>query len=133
MTTLSARSLRTVVVVAIALALSSSASAANGPEDLGITLLPSADKIGEHRYTAGRDYEATTKFFREKFRGLPKVRTYREVSVSNVKYVHYENSNETSAWQGINVYQLKNGQVRIYMLPRVKAAATSTATAVKQP
>jgi len=114
-----------VLLAAVALAVMSSSSslAANGPEDLGITLLPTSSKIGEHRYSSGRDYEATTKFFKEKFRGLAKVRTYREVSLPNVKYVHYENTNETSAWQGINVYQLKNGQVRIYMLPRLKPAA----------
>jgi hypothetical protein len=41
-----------------------------------------------------------------------------------VKYIHYANSNEASSWQGINVYQLKNGQVRIYVLPRATAAAT---------
>lgn len=131
MTTLSARSLRFfAVAIALAATASTSSLAANGPEDLGITLLPSANKIGEHRYTSGRDYEATTKFFKEKFRGLAKVRTYREVSLPNVKYVHYENTNETSAWQGINVYQLKNGQVRIYMLPRLKPAA---APAPKKP
>ena len=121
--TLSARVLFAAVVLAVT--SSSLSLAANGPEDLGITLLPTSSKISEHRYTAGRDYEATTKFFREKFRGLAKVRTYREVSLPNVKYVHYENTNETSAWQGINVYQLKNGQVRIYMLPRSKPAVAA--------
>ena len=104
---------------------SSSASAANGPEELGMTLLPTANRIEAHRYTSGRDWEATLKFFREKFRGLKNVRTFRKVSLPNVKYVHYENANPTSAWQGVNVYQTKTGQVRIYVLPRVKAAAAT--------
>ena len=53
------------------------------------------------------------------------MRTFREVSLPNVKYVHYENANPTSAWQGVNVYQTKTEQVRIYVLPRVKAAAAT--------
>lgn len=112
---------RLLVVCLLSLTTSVSALAA-APEDLGITLLPSASRIEPHRYNAGRDWEATTKFFREKFRSSKNVRTSREVSLPNVKYVHYENSNESSAWQGINVYQLKNGQVRIYLLPRVTVA-----------
>jgi hypothetical protein len=112
-------------VVVCVFALTTSLSAlANAPEELGITLLPSASRIEPHRYNAGRDWEATTKFFREKFRSAKNVRTGREVSLPNVKYIHYANSNEASAWQGINVYQLKNGQVRIYVLPRAAAAAT---------
>jgi hypothetical protein len=112
---------RLLVVCVLVLTTSLSARAA-APEDLGITLLPSSSRIEAHRYNAGRDWEATTKFFREKFRSSKNVRTSREVSLPNVKYVHYENSNEASAWQGINVYQLKSGQVRIYLLPRAAVA-----------
>lgn len=122
--------MRARLVVALVLALTaSSTSSANGPDDLGITLLPTASRIEPHRWSSGRDWEATVKFFKEKFRGLKNVRTYREVSLPNVKYVHYENTNPTSAWQGINVYQLKNGQVRIYLLPREKAASSTTTPA----
>jgi hypothetical protein len=114
---------RLLVVCLLVLTTSVSARAA-APEDLGITLLPSATRIEAHRYNAGRDWDATTKFFREKFRSANNVRTSREVSLPNVKYVHYENSNEASQWQGINVYQLKNGQVRITLLPRATVAKT---------
>ncbi len=111
---------RLVTACLLSCALAGPASAA-APEELGVTLLPSANRIEPHRYTAGRDWEATTKFFREKFRSAKNVRTFREVSLPNVKYIHYDNTNETSLWQGINVYQLKNGQVRIYVLPRTPA------------
>jgi hypothetical protein len=113
--------LRLMVVCVLSLTTSVSALAA-APEDLGMTLLPSATRIEAHRYNAGRDWEATTKFFREKFRSAPNVRASREVSLPNVKYIHYENTNEASPWQGINVYQLKSGQVRITLLPRATAA-----------
>jgi hypothetical protein len=40
-----------------------------------------------------------------------------------VKYVHLENLADTGAWQGVNIYQLKNGEVRVYILPRAATKA----------
>jgi hypothetical protein len=90
--------------------------------------MPSARKVGEHRYQSDRNYEATLKFFREKFRGWKSVRWLREVSIPGVKYVHIENTNDTSGWDGLNIYQLPDGSVRVYVLERAKAPVAQPAT-----
>ncbi len=105
------------------------ALAASGPEELGLELVPYAKKIGERRYQSQRDYDGTIKFFKDKFKGSKTVRWMREVSLPAVKYIHLENNNDKAAWEGLNIYQLKSGEVRFYVLPRaVKTAALSTTT-----
>jgi hypothetical protein len=110
---------RLACVLVLALGVSSStALAAGGPQEFGLELMPSARKIGPQRYQSDRNYEATLKFFREKFRGSKNVRWMREVSVPGVKYVHLENDNPQSGWDGINITLQGDGAVTIYVLPR---------------
>jgi len=109
----------TLFVALLASLLTSTASlAAGSAEELGLELVPYAKKIGERRYQSQRDYDATIKFFRDKFKGSKSVRWTREVSLPAVKYVHLENTNSSGAWEGVNIYQLKSGEVRFYVLPR---------------
>lgn len=117
----------------LALLTSTAALAAGSPEELGLELVPYAKKIGERRYQSQRDYDATIKFFRDKFKGSKSVRWTREVSLPAVKYVHLENTNTSGAWEGVNIYQLKNGEVRFYVLPRAVTPAAVTPLAPKAP
>jgi hypothetical protein len=104
---------------ALALVVVTSSSAlAERQEDLGIELTSTARRIENHRFASGRDWEATVKHFRDRFKGNKNVRWTREVSLPSVKYVHIENLVDTGAWQGINIYQLKTGEVRVSILPR---------------
>lgn len=115
------------LVLVLPLLASSPAVAASGPEELGLELVPYAKKIGDRRYQSQRDYDGTLKFFKDKFKGSKNVRWTREVSLPAVKYIHLESLNDKSAWEGVNIYQLKTGEVRFYVLPRVvKTAALST-------
>ena len=88
------------------------------PEALGLELVQYSRRIDENRFVSGRDWDASVKHFRDKFKGNKSVRWSREVSLPTVKYVHLENLGDTGAWQGVNIYQLKTGEVRIYVLPR---------------
>jgi hypothetical protein len=116
------------LAVVLVAATSTEAVAASAPEELGLDLVPYSRKIGERRYQSHRDYEGTIKFFRDKFKGWKTIRWMREVSLPGVKYVHLENMNEKQPWEGVNIYQLKSGEVRFYVLPRVvKTAALTTA------
>ena len=116
------------------LLVSAPAQAASGPEELGLELVPYAKKIGERRYQSQRDYDGTIKFFKDKFKGWKTVRWMREVSLPAVKYIHLESTNDKTAWEGVNIYQLKSGEVRFYVLPRaVKTAETTAPAATSKP
>ena len=119
---------RTSLVLAVVALLSSSAGLAAGPDEFGLELMPSAKKIGAHRYQSDRNYDATVKFFREKFRGAKSVRWMREVSLPGVKYVHIENDNPQSRWDGVNISLMADGSVHVFVLERKKAAAASMPT-----
>jgi len=121
-----ARSVLIAVVVAIA---SSSAMAQATPKnvtELGLDLVNWSKKIDDRRYISGRNWEGTMKHFRDLYRGnRGAIRWSREVSLPTVKYVHIESLVDSTPWQGVNVYQLKSGEVRLFVLPRAKPAATS--------
>jgi hypothetical protein len=119
---------RSSIVLALSVWLSAAAALAAGPTEFGLELMPSARKIGAHRYQSDRNYEATVKFFREKFRGAKSIRWMREVSVPGVKYVHIENENPQSGWDGLNISLVPDGSVQLYVLERKKPTATSGAS-----
>jgi hypothetical protein len=116
------------LAVAVAVVLVAPAvQAAGGPQEFGLELMPMARKVGPQRYQSDRNYDATVKFFREKFRGSKHVRWMRAVSLPGVKYVHLENSNPESGWDGLNIALQPDGTVTLYVLPRQQAPAPAPA------
>jgi hypothetical protein len=116
-----------VVAVPCALVASPSLAQSRSPEELGLDLVPGSRKLEGSRYASGRDYDGTLKYFREKYRGQKSaIRWSREVTLPTVKYVHIENTTDSGAWQGVNIYQLKTGEVRIFVLPRATAMTSTT-------
>jgi hypothetical protein len=100
---------------------------ANAPKVYGLELLPWSKQLEDDRYMSSRDWEKTLKHFKDKLRGSHGVRWHREVNLPTVKYVHIENTNEKAEWEGINIYQLPNSQVRMYVLkrqPKLELATT---------
>jgi hypothetical protein len=116
------RALSAVVVVATL-----GAPGARAVEEFGLELPLGTRRVGDHRWQVERNYDAAVKFFREKFRGSKNVRWMREVSLPGVKYVHVQNINEASAWEGLNIYRMADGSVRLYFLERRAPAATTSA------
>ena len=113
----------------LAVILSTSAAHAQAQRNLevhGLELVPWSKKVDGDRYISGRDYEGSLKHFRDKFRGWKTIRWSREVSLPTVKYVHIENLSDNAAWQGVNIYQLRNGEVRLYVLPRQAKAPSKS-------
>jgi hypothetical protein len=116
-----------VVVVPCALVALPSLAQSRSPDELGLDLVPGSRKLEGSRYASGRDYDGTLKYFREKYRGQKSaIRWSREVTLPTVKYVHIENTTDSGAWQGVNIYQLKSGEVRIFVLPRATAMTSTT-------
>lgn len=98
------------------------AHASNEPKVHGLTLVPWSKKIDEDRYRSGRDWEGTLKFFQERFRGSSNVKWHREVNLPKVKLIHLQSLRDTWQWSGLNIYQLPNGEVRLYVLKRLPSS-----------
>lgn len=111
----------------VALLLAPLAHAADTPSEYGLELIPWSKKVGEHRYESPRDWDATLKFFRDKFKGWKTVKWSREVSVPTVKYVHIENTATNPKWGGINIYALPDGRIRYYLLAPVEKTVPAAA------
>lgn len=109
--------------LALFIAVTAAPAAAERLEDLGLELTAYSRRLEAHRFVSGRDWDGTVKHFRDRFKGSKTVRWSREVSLPTVKYIHLENLADTGAWRGVNIYQLKNGEVRVYILPRVAPPA----------
>jgi hypothetical protein len=119
---------RQVILAVLLSTLVSTSTKAGGPVEFGLELMPAARKVSAQRYQSDRNYEATLKFFREKFRGAKNIRFLREVSVPGVKYLHIENDNPTSGWDGLNISQMPDGTVQVFVLERLKASPMTTTT-----
>lgn len=121
--------------VLVAVGVASPAHAGDAPNtELGLDLVPWSKKVGDRRYESPRDYDGTVKFFRDKFKGWKQIKWTREVSLPAVKYIHVENTTDSSRWQGVNIYALPDGRVRYYVLERVRppqAAARKDAAPAK--
>jgi hypothetical protein len=103
-------------------------------DELGVRLPGGAKKVAEHRFEVQRDFDGTIKHFKDEFKGSKSVRIGRDGRVAGVRFLHIDNANDKSAWSGINVYQLKDGLVRVYVLPREpKTAATTPAATPAAP
>lgn len=93
-------------------------ASANAPKVYGLELVPWSRQLDDDRYQSSRDWEKTLKHFKDNLRGWRGVRWHREVNLPTVKYVHIENKNEKAEWEGINIYQLPGGKVRMFVLKR---------------
>lgn len=113
----------TALVCGAAICIAVPANAADEPTVHGLTLVPWSKKIGEDRYRSSRDWEGTLKYFRERYRGSSHVKWHREVNLPKVKFIHLQSLRDKWGWSGLNIYQLPNGEVRLYVLERLPAEA----------
>jgi hypothetical protein len=119
---------RVLVLSLVVMPLAQAADSANTV--YGLEIMPWAKRLEEGRYQSPRDYEATKKFFKDNFKGWKSIRWHAEVSLPSVKYIHVENTAVKRSWDGVNIYELPGGQVRIFVLRHVPPA-TSSATPTK--
>lgn len=119
------RGLAALAALALSFALAAPAARASTdtPSELGLELIPWSKKLAERRYESPRDWDATLKFFRDKFKGWKTIKWTREVSLPAVKYVHITNTADAGKWEGINIYALPDGRVRYFLLARAAKAA----------
>ena len=93
--------------------------------ELGLELIPWSKKVGDRRYESPRDYDGTIKFFKDKFKGYKNIKWTREVSLPAVKYIHLENTNNSSKWHSVNIYEFPDRRVRYFVLDRQKPPAAA--------
>lgn len=70
------------------------------------------------RYRSLRSYEELLDFYRRIFNQTGGVRWHNIVQLPTIKAKNVESLRPTTKWEGINIYE-KQGEVRIYVLPRV--------------
>ena len=79
----------------------------------GVQLPDGAEKVGENRYRAPGDFEATLKFFKTNY---PPGQYPRKMIVNQpgVKAIHISNPSGKK-WEGLNIYEA-NDEVRIFVI-----------------
>lgn len=122
-----------VLGLGVAVGAAPASASADTPTELGLELIPWSKKLTERRYESPRDWDATLKFFRDKFKGWKTIKWSREVSLPAVKYVHITNAADSGKWDGINIYTLPDGRVRYYLLARAPKAPAAKAPAASPP
>lgn len=119
-----ARPLRVVALVAaLVVTLLAGAAMATEPKVYGIELVPYSRKIDDDRYRSSRDWSGSMRYFKKKFAGWKYIRWHSVVNLPAVKYVFIENTYPKRQFDGINVYELPGGEVRMYILKHVEPEA----------
>lgn len=85
----------------------------------GAQLPDGSQKVGENRYRASRDFEATLEYYRSVYPTSSYPRR-QIVNQPGVKAVHIVNSSGKN-FAGLNIYEA-NDEVRIYIVPTQQAA-----------
>jgi hypothetical protein len=130
-----ARPPRVIALVAtLVVTLLAGAAMATEPKVYGIELVPYSRQIDEDRYRSSRDWEGSMRHFKKKFAGWKYIRWHSVVNLPTVKYVFIENTYPKRQFDGINVYELPGGEVRMYILkhPEPEQAAETEDTSQGQ-
>jgi hypothetical protein len=77
------------------------------------------------RYRSGRPYEETILFYERIFRRVAGERWHNIVNLPGIKAKNIESRRSKTHWKYINIYETR-GQVRIYVIPRARPAASET-------
>ena len=84
-------------------------------------IMPGAIELDDlGRYKTLRTYDETLDFYRRIFNQTSGVRWRNVVSLPSIKAKNVESLRKKTHWEGINIYE-KQGQVRIYVIPRSAA------------
>ncbi|RMG20362.1 MAG: hypothetical protein D6729_03040 [Deltaproteobacteria bacterium] len=91
---------------------------------LGATLPKWAKKIGEHRFRSPWDWHTTMRWVRKTYPNRVEYPRIRIVNQPGIKAIHLKNARRHGDWEGMNIYELEGGEVRIYVLPRQASNAS---------
>jgi hypothetical protein len=82
----------------------------------GAVVLDEVTDVEEGRFRSKRDWERTIRFFYSVYGKKTGVVWKALESTAKVKAVHIQNTAPGRKWDGINVYETKDGKVFIYVL-----------------
>ena len=114
------RALAYIAAFLVAGAVAAPARAAEYQTYLGATLPKWARKIGEHRFQSPWDWHTTIRWLNKTYTSRAEYPRIRIVNQPGVKAIHLKNARKRGGWEGMNVYQLADGRVRFYVLPKEK-------------
>ncbi len=112
------RALAYIAAFLVAGALAAPAHSAEYQTYLGATLPKWARKIGEHRFQSPWDWHTTIRWLNKTYASRAEYPRIRIVNQPGVKAIHLKNARKRGGWEGMNIYQLQDGRVRFYVLPR---------------
>lgn len=95
--------------------------AAPGFKARGFTLPDGAVKVDDDRYRLPQAWEDALKFYKGVY---PPAKYPRHTlrSESQARAVHIDNPGGKDEWEGVNIYELGRGEVRLFVLAREPAA-----------
>lgn len=82
------------------------------------------------RYRSPYSYDETIDFYQRVFKNTAGVRWRNVVNLPAVKAKHIDCMRKRTRWDGINIYE-KQGEVRIYVLPREAPERETAAPAAR--
>lgn len=102
-----------------ALLLSGTARAAGEFRVLGVVLPGGSVKVDTDRYRMPQTYEEALKFYKQ---FLPPAKYGRKAirNQAGVRAVHIDNPAGKSEWDGLNLYELPGGEVRLFIIAAAK-------------
>ena len=117
------------LATAAAIVFAGPALATEYTKDLGALLPRWSKKIGEHRYRSPWDWEMTMRWLDKTYsRSYPRIRI---INQPGIKAIHLSHPSKRG-WDGINIYETKNGEVRMYVLPPQPAPKQARRTQAKR-
>jgi hypothetical protein len=96
----------------------------------GVSLPDGAQKVGENRYRAAGDYQATLNYYKAI---LPSGQYPRKpiVNQPGIKAIHISNPSG-KGFEGLNIYE-NNEEVRIYVIPAPAQKKSPSSKPTKRP
>lgn len=70
-------------------------------------IIPWAKQTEPHRFRSPRNYDGTLEYYRDIFRGNPRIKRKKIINTGTVRAVHFQNTREGARWEGLNVYEHK--------------------------
>lgn len=81
--------------------------------------IPDEVRPDDGRYRVMRNWDKTTRFFRQTYRRVSGVLIQRVPAPPRIKVVHIQNTRARRSWDSINLYQVK-GKVYVNVLPHIE-------------
>lgn len=95
---------------------------AEDKEHLGALIPKRAKKIGEDRFRSPWGWDSTKRWLDRNYKSweYPRIRIINKPGIKAIHIRNGKKKKKKSKWSGINMYELRTGEVRFYVLERLE-------------